>query len=326
MRRLFIALIAALVAMPLGVAATQQDGHAAEFSIRADKGGYVVGEAATVTVAGLTECADQIVSIGMRDAARGVHFAARDVRLDAEGNGSATVALLSDNDANPVQAAVWASCVDRGFEPGLALSTFPLLISVSFNSQDELVGFLPSGAEPIARAVIRGDVAATIGSLVPGEVIKTAYPGDGGPVSSDTARTDLQAMLVSGAGSDVYGVGRLGLLGVWSINGHFALLASGFGPDGDRHVVALGIDDVTGRWAITSYGQVVLSTGIMGTYAEQFDVRLAKIAPGSPATGNSFMEAGSTHQYPATGALVLATALGLFAAATLARRRHRRSD
>lgn len=317
-----IALIVTLGALPLGLATTQNVGHAAEFSIRADKGSYMVGEAATVTVAGLTECADQTVGLGMRDAARGAHFAEKEVRLDAEGSGSARVALLEGNAGNPIQAAVWATCVDRGFEPGLALSPFPLLISVSFSSQDELVGFLPSGAEPIARSVIRGDVAAIISDLTPGEVTRTAYPGDGGPVSTATAGTDLQAMLVSGAGSDMYGVGGLGLLGVWNINGRYALLASGFGPDGKRHVVALGLDDTAGRWAISSYGQVALSTGILVNYAEQFDVRLGKIAPGSPATGNSFVETRNRHGYLSNGApLVIATALGLFAAAALARRR-----
>lgn len=321
MHRFFIATAVALGAAGAVLIGSDSTSLAAEFGVRADKGGYIAGEAATVTVTGLTECANKTVSLGMRGAAGGAHFAAKDVTLDSEGSGSVRVALLTDNGGTPIHSAVWANCVNRGFEPGLAIDPHITLISVSFATEDELVAFLPSGAEPIARTVARGDVAAILRALTDGDVIQTGYPGDGGPLPHDLAVTQLRGMLVSGSGSDVYGVGRLGLLGAWQINGSFALLASGMGPDGARRVVALGVKETNGRWAVSSYGTVALSTGILETYAEQHQVRLGRIAPLSPATGNSLAASpGSGWRQPTAWISLAAAACSLLIVALLRRR------
>ena len=310
MRSFVLAVLAALgtaLAMVPGLAGAQ----APELEIRADKGGYVAGEAATVIVSGLTECAGRTVSIGMRGAARGEHFAEAEATLDAAGGGSVRVPLMTDNGGTPVQPAVWADCVDRGFEPGLALAPHPLLISVSLLSESEIVAFLPAGAAAIARAVARGDLAGITGALAPGEVIQTAYPGDGGPVPRETAAAALRERLLPGAGSDAYGLGRLGLLGAWKIGSDTAVLASFIRSDGARHVQALGIGEVDGRWYITSYGNVALSTGILESYALQGTVRLGSIgpvAPGAPNTGDS-RQAMPAH--PIRDSLIVAVLAGV---------------
>ena len=227
--RLLISVGAAFGAVAVFMAGTPSTTLAADFSVRADRGGYLAGESATVTVTGLTECANRTVSLGMRSASGGGHFAEKDVELDSAGNGSVKVALLTDNGGTPIHPAVWANCVDRGFEPGLAIDPHITLISVSYATEDQLVSFLPAGATQIARSVGRGDLEAILQALPPGDVIETGYPGDGGPIPHAAAVTQLRSLLVSGVGSDEYGVGRLGLLGVWEINGSYTVLASGFG-------------------------------------------------------------------------------------------------
>ncbi len=307
---LVVAALGASAAVP-GVAA----GQSTELQIRADKGGYLAGDAATVTVSGLTECANRTVAVGFRGAARGTRFAVAETTLDASGGGSVRVPLMTDNGGSPVQPAVWADCVDRGFEPGLALDPHPTLISVSYAGQSELVAFVPPGAAQIAQAVARGDIEAIVAALAPDEVIRTAYPGDGGPVPPATAAGELRARLApGGSGSDVYGTGRLGLLGAWEINGRFALLASTVRPDGQRHIEALGVGERDGAWHITSYGSVVASTGILELYALQHRVALGSIGPLPPATGDSAVAPPAYGQARTAAVAGLALCLGLAAA------------
>ncbi|MGE3075370.1 MAG: hypothetical protein AB7N24_16565 [Dehalococcoidia bacterium] len=294
-RNLFGIVVAAVLAM--FSAASAASAQSSELQIRTDKGGYLAGEVATVTVTGLNECSGRTVTAGLRDVTRGAKFATAEVTLDASGSGSVRVPLMSDNGGSPVQAAAWANCVDRGFEPDLALDPHPLLVSVSFLSAEDVAAFVPAGATEITRTVARGDIAGMLSALRPGDVIQTAYPGDGGPLPHDVAAGQLRSLLASGSGEDTFGVGRLGLLGSWEINGSYALLAS-YIQSGERHVVALGVGEVDGRWYITSYGNVALSTGILEQYALQHRVRLASIAPGAPETGNTSGSLNRGHPGP----------------------------
>jgi len=260
--------------------------QAPELRIRADKGGYIAGEAATVSVTGLTECAGQTITLGMRDVGRGARFATKDVQLDASGSGSAKVALMSDNGGSPLAAAAWGNCVDRGFEPGLALDPQITLLSVSYATQPELIAFVPAGARAIAETIAAGDLEGLVRALSAGEVIKTGYPGDGGPIAREVVASELRSRLAPGSGSDEFGTGRLGLMGAWEINGGYALLASVI-RNGQREVQALGVAAVNGSWVITSSGAVVMQTGILQTYAEQHRLRLGNIGPLPPSVGNS---------------------------------------
>ncbi|MGE0599747.1 MAG: hypothetical protein AB7J35_11250 [Dehalococcoidia bacterium] len=311
MARFFFTIGAATLLALIGSAAAAS-AQSAELQIRTDKGGYVAGEAATVTVTGLSECAGRTVTVGMRDAARGAQFATAEVTLDGAGSGSVRVPLMSDNGGTPVQAAVWANCVDRGLEPGLALDPHPLLVSVSYLSEADVEVFLPAGAADIVQIVSRGDINGILSSLSPGDVIQTGFPGDGGPLAHDVAVVQLRSLLASGSGNDAFGAGRLGSLGAWEINGSYAVLAS-FIEAGERHVVALGVGQAEGRWYITFYGNVALSTGILEQYALQHRVRLASIAPRPPETGNApaLMQRGDTGAYLASGAALLLAALML---------------
>jgi len=299
-----------LGALSLAATATAQT---PQLQLRADKGGYLVGESATVTVTGLTECADKTVALGMRDVGRGARFATKDVQLDSTGSGSVKVALMSEITVSP---AAWGTCVDRGLEPGLALDPHITLISVSYATEDDILAFIPAGARDIARTIAAGDLEGIIRAVSTGEVIQTGYPGDGGPLPRDQVIATLRTRLAPGSGTDDFGTGQLGLLGAWEINGGYALLASVI-RSGDRHVQALGVKDINGTWVITSSGAVVMSTGILQTYAEQHELRLAKINPLPPSVGNSPTPTQTDNLALALAAL----ALTLATTTTLTRRR-----
>ena len=305
----------ALVAIAV-VAVFQAGGaraQSAELTIRADKGGYLLGERATITVANLTECAGQTVSIGFFGSS-GNHYGGVPTTLDATGSGAATFALMDREIA--VSPAVRADCVDRGLEPGLALDPHITLISLWPATPEQLLESLPTGAHQIAAALAAGDLDALLGQLTPGTVIKTAYPGDGGPIATDVAASELRTLLASGSGSDEFGAGRLGLLGVWEINGSHALLASTIRA-GERHVVALGVAEQGGKWVISSYGRVVMQTGILETYALQHSVLLGTIGPLAPEVGNSLTTDGASSSQVSIR-LTLMAAVASLAVASLA--------
>ena len=288
----------------------------AELQIRADKGGYLLGESATITVTNLTECAGETVSIGFRGGF-GNRYGEVPTQLDMTGSGSATFALMRQELA--VSPAVWGDCVDRGLEPGLALDPHIMLISLSPASIDQLLESLPTGAHAIAADLVGSRLEDLLSNLRPGTVTKTAYPGDGGPIASDVAAGELRAALSGGSGSDEFGSGQLGFLGTWEINGNHAILASVI-RGGARHVVALGISEESGVWVISSYGSVVMQTGILETYAIQHSVLLGNIGPLAPSVGNSPARAPSPHSADIPPALSIAALAVAVAAAWLIRR------
>ena len=146
-------LLAAAVVAVLSVPGTSARAQTSELSIVADKGGYTVGDVATVRVSGLNECAGQTVRLGLRSVANGAAISANEVMLDAGGNGSTQLTLTSDNGGSPVQAAAWGDCVSRGLEPGLALDSHPLLISIAPRPPDTGGGMAAERSEPVIALV-----------------------------------------------------------------------------------------------------------------------------------------------------------------------------
>ena len=92
----------------------------------------------------------------------------------------------------------------------------------------------------VAEAVRSGSLQRILAALPPdgSSVVRTAFPGDGGAVTQETARQEITALVVSDAGrSDAFGDGAYTLLAVWrpSINpGETLLIGSGIGTDGAR--------------------------------------------------------------------------------------------
>ena len=145
----------------------------------------------------------------------------------------------------------------------------------------------------VAEAVRSGSLQRILAALPPdgSSVVRTAYPGDGGAVTQETARQEITALVVSDAGrSDAFGDGAYTLLAVWrpSINpAETLLIGSGIGSDGVRVSTGFGVSVTGGRASFSGYGKVFDLSATLAQWGGQGDLRLVSAtSPFPPATGS----------------------------------------
>lgn len=170
-----------------------------------------------------------------------------------------------------------------------------------------LVG-LPSDVAAIGEAIAAGDVSALSATLggADGNVIRTAYPGDGEPVSVPVATADLSSLMAPGA---------FRLEATWrpNVRPHALLfVASGRGADGVSVALALTVETVNGHAAVVAYGRILDLSRTLDQFAGQGVLRTPD-SPLPPSVGNST----STPPGTLTGFWLLASILVAAGFATL---------
>lgn len=144
-----------------------------------------------------------------------------------------------------------------------------------------LVG-LPPDVAAIGEAIAAGDVSslsATLGGA-DGNVVRTAYPGDGEPVSVRVATADLSSFMAPGA---------FRLEATWrpNVRPHALIfVASGRAADGTTLALALTVETVNGRAAVVAYGRILDLSRTLDQFAGQGVLRTPD-SPLPPSLGNS---------------------------------------
>lgn len=160
-------------------------------------------------------------------------------------------------------------------------------------AQSDPYSGLSAEVKAVAEAVRSGSLQRILAALPPdgSSVVRTAFPGDGGAVTQETARQEITALVVSDAGrSDAFGDGAYTLLAVWrpSINpGETLLIGSGIGTDGARKSAAFSVEVLNGRASLVAYGWVLDLSATLAQFGGQGDLRLVSATtPFPPATGS----------------------------------------
>jgi|GEM_PF-5273181 len=156
---------------------------------------------------------------------------------------------------------------------------------------------LPADVAAIGQAIAAGD-ASTLSSVLggaDGSVIRTAYPGDGEPVSATVASADLLSLMAPGT---------FQLEATWRPNIRPAALffvASGRTSDGTPVALAITVETVHGKAAVVAYGRILDLSHTLQQFAGQGQLRTPD-SPLPPSVGNSA-------QPPAFGASDVALSL-----------------
>lgn len=144
-----------------------------------------------------------------------------------------------------------------------------------------LVG-LPADVAAIGEAIAAGDVAALSAMLggADGNVIRTAYPGDGEPVSVPVAIADLSSLMAPGT---------FRLEATWrpNVRPHALIfVASGRGADGASVALALTVETVNGHASVVAFGRILDLSRTLDQFAGQGVLRTPD-SPLPPSVGNS---------------------------------------
>lgn len=173
-----------------------------------------------------------------------------------------------------------------------------------------LVG-LPADVAAIGEAIAAGDVSALSATLggADGNVIRTAYPGDGEPVSVPVATADLSSLMAPGT---------FRLEATWRPNVRpqaLIFVASGRGADGASVALALTVETVNGHAAVVAYGRILDLSRTLDQFSGQGVLRTPD-SPLPPSVGNSASTPpGTLNGFWLLGSILatagLATLLGL---------------
>ena len=191
----------------------------------------------------------------------------------------------------------WQTLARAGTVLGAFVAALLLVLDMGSSrsavAQSDPYSGLSAEVNAVAEAVRSGSLQRILAALPPdgSSVVRTAFPGDGGAVTQETARQEITALVVSDAGrSDAFGNGAYTLLAVWrpSINpGGTLLIGSGIGLDGVRVSTGFSVSTTDGRTGISAYGWVFDLSATLAQWGGQGDLRLiSATTPFPPATGS----------------------------------------
>jgi hypothetical protein len=176
----------------------------------------------------------------------------------------------------------------------LVCAAASLLPAATIWAQSDPFAGLEPEVRQIGAVIDSGDAGRITALLADGDVIKTAFPGDGISVAHEVAEAEIPSRVVSSPGrSDAMGTGEFRLIAVWVQARADAtdtlLMASGISGDGTRQTTVFAVEPNGPWWRITAWGHVVDPVDTLAVWAAHGDLRLVEqpIAPRPPATGSA---------------------------------------